>query len=248
MCPAWIGERQVLVEQQVLIGGGPVDVRIDAASPSDHAFQRSIADFDRSAPLMPHGRSRPVPIRRLVAVEPNHTAIVLHASIGGISILFGSDLEISTSSADGWSRVTDFLKGRQRAQVVKIPHHGSVTGHQECMWTDLLTPNPTALLTPFARGRVSLPTEQDVERILDRTPHAYISCSPKKLQLRHPSKVVQKMVDDITTSPLVAQAASGGIIRLTYDLLSPVREWTIELVDGALSLADLAQAQRRAAI
>ena len=166
-------------------------------------------------------------------------------TVGGISLLLGSDLENTTSLTDGWHQVVNVLRARPPAQVVKVPHHGSVSAHHDAMWDELAVARPIAVLTPFARGNVTLPTDDDVARIIGRTDRGFASCPPNRLRVRHPNKVVAKLLDDITTSPLVAQAASGGVIRLSCDLEAN-GEWDVELRRGAIGLSDLRAKQRRA--
>ena len=244
--PAWIGEQRHLVERRIQVDEAILDIRIMAASPSDEAFERSLVNLARHLPAAPTPGARPTPIGRVTNLEPNHTAIVLHASIGGISVLLGSDLEVSASPTDGWNRVTDVLRERGMSQVVKVPHHGSNTAHHGAMWDELLVPEPIAVITPFRRGRVALPTAEDVARIVSATSRAFITCRPQKLVMKHPEKIVQKMLTDVTTSPLVAQAARGGTVSLKYDLLAPRPEWAIHLSGGAVPLLDVLESSRRA--
>jgi hypothetical protein len=100
-------------------------------------------------------------------------------------------------------------------------------------------------MTPFSRGRVHLPTTEDAERILNHVEHAFISYPPVSLEVKYKDKVVDNLVGDITTSPLVAQSAPGGTIKLSKSLEDASAEWIVELMGGATSLSALSRAPRR---
>ena len=49
--------------------------------------------------------------------------------------------------------------------MFKISHYGSETGYSADIWHRMLRPGAHAILTPFSRGSVLLPTEKGTERI-----------------------------------------------------------------------------------
>lgn len=107
-------------------------------------------------------------VRVCAKASPNQVSVVLRVEIGDISVLLGSDLD-----RRGWLKILhDRTRRRGTASVFKVPHHGSENADDPRVWEELLTPDPVALLTPWQRGGRTLPSSQDVQRILARTSRA----------------------------------------------------------------------------
>ena len=66
----------------------------------------------------------------------------------------------------------------------------------------MLDTAPVAILTPFARGNVSLPTPPDVERICQRTEQAYATAMPRPRRRRGRPQVVEKLMRDTVGSSI----------------------------------------------
>jgi len=65
--------------------------------------------------------------------KPNYTSIVLWLKHNMDRILLGGDLE-EADSYNGWSILINGLKSTivdSKANVYKVVHHGSITGHHE---------------------------------------------------------------------------------------------------------------------
>jgi hypothetical protein len=72
--------------------------------------------------------------------------------------VLGSDLEVGTNRDTGWLAILGSnTKPTGKATVYKIPHHGSQNADLDGVWSEMLIPDPIAILTPFRRGNVSLP-------------------------------------------------------------------------------------------
>ncbi|MBN2535517.1 MAG: hypothetical protein JXB88_21745 [Spirochaetales bacterium] len=128
-----------------------------------------------------------------------------------------------------------YLNGK--AQVFKIPHHGSVTGHNERVWNELLIRKPISCLTPFIWGNLKLPAKEDVERIYKYTNKAY---STSKFKSRKQIKCISPVMKTIkdTVKYLKPMFSSNGQIRIRFkpgNDNSP----TIELLNGAVELKDI---------
>lgn len=96
----------------------------------------------------------------------NDVSCALHVRIGEQAIVLGADLENVAEARSGWKAVFGSQQFPAiKATLLKVPHHGSVTGHHDEIWTRLCEVSPVATLTPWMRGRGRLPTKSDVARI-----------------------------------------------------------------------------------
>jgi hypothetical protein len=106
------------------------DCEIWTLSPSDAQFEISLREIGRLVPEL--NRTK----RRMPSQRPNSLAVVTLIKIGTVSALFGADLEETGNSETGWSAIVKSTSRPQiRCRVFKIPHHGSVTGHSDDVWT-----------------------------------------------------------------------------------------------------------------
>lgn len=226
--PHYCLENRELLRHSFELDGKFVCATLTAASPSDEALERALVEVRANGVEAKNRKKR---ARR---DYPNHSAIVLMVQIGAERLVLGSDLEVTTSATDGWSRIVNAFSPLGKARVLKVPHHGSETAHHDGVWTDLLVEQPIAVLTPFQRGKVLLPTPQDIDRLLARSARIFSTTSPKSLQMKIPNKLVSTLVDGMITSPLVAHAARGGQLRLRRELRTESNDWTVELADGAV--------------
>jgi beta-lactamase superfamily II metal-dependent hydrolase len=85
----------------------------------------------------------------------NLNAIAIHLSLGDVSVLLGSDLEEHHGNAEvGWSAVISggYYESNEipKSHVFKVPHHGSITGHHDQVWSDLLESKPVSVLTTYS--------------------------------------------------------------------------------------------------
>lgn len=160
-------------ETTVLIPpSGPMPAKVIALSPSDEAYYRSLLAFNKLLPVAGGGR-------RLARIDPNELAIGLWVEVGGKTILLGADV-LTGPDGCGWTAVVKNFTYDTKAQVVKLPHHGSVTGNHDGMWTNLLERSPIALMAPFRSGNIALPSRDDRKRICSLTNAAYITAAVQR--------------------------------------------------------------------
>ena len=201
-------------------------------SPSDEEYERFLAFIAFTIPT-PAGAP---PRRRATPQGPNDVSVVIGLDWGVASTLLGSDLETFPGAARGWGAVVS-SNGRPQGKCsyVKIPHHGAYSAHHEGMWSQMLLPNPTSVLTPFARGR-GLPSTHDRERIVGLTKRAYITANPRP---RSTSQIVQdRSVEKMLTEAniRISQSAELGLVRARcIDA-----DWRIELFNRAQPLSPAA--------
>ncbi|MBI3182894.1 MAG: MBL fold metallo-hydrolase [Myxococcales bacterium] len=131
---------------------------ITSLSPSSETFARSLAGFAGFSPKLKAN------LRRVPAVQPNETSVVLHVQSGQAVALLGADLETGNDPARGWSAIVNSnARPPTRAGFYKAAHHGSQDADHEGIWSNLLEPKPVAALTPFTRS--GLPGASDITRL-----------------------------------------------------------------------------------
>lgn len=200
-------------------------VRVTAVSPVPAAYNQFLAHLASYLPRK--GQS----INSAPELHPNFEAIAIHIDLDDDAILLGADLEEHNKL--GWSAVVaDGWSGKRKpASAFKVAHHGSYTGDCPKIWAELLKPNPVACLTPFTRGNVRLPTEEDKIRVRAKTPHAYISSGATRRPNMDSRQL--KRLKDICKN--LAQVDSGfGAVRLRKKIGATV--WNVELFGAAQEL------------
>lgn len=137
--------------------------RVVALTPSSAA---QLSASQTIARLVPSVTSKRVRIPDLRPNDYSVAAMLDHASHGA---LLGADLETTSAPDTGWNGVFGNSVSVSPASLYKVAHHGSETGHHDQIFTDLMAPMGVCVLTPFRRGKVSLPLEDDVSRIVARS-------------------------------------------------------------------------------
>src|SRR5205807_10239936 len=124
--------------------------------------------------------------------NPNNNSVVLWVEVGSAIALLGADLEVTADQNTGWVAILDAsVRPFGRAEVFKVPHHGSQTGHDDRVWSEMLEPNPHAVLTPY---RAMLPRDTDVSRICGLTSRGFITQAQSTGAPANYSGIVRKMV------------------------------------------------------
>lgn len=148
---------------------------VTAMSPADASVWRA---FGTLAPLLVARKGER--LRRVPRHLENDASVALRVEFGPLCVILGGDLEAGTGPDRGWRAVVhDPLRNRVRGGVYKVAHHGSDDADVDEIWTDLLEPSSIAIVTPYARGRVFRPSDEDRRRLLDRTPNVHLT-SPTK--------------------------------------------------------------------
>jgi beta-lactamase superfamily II metal-dependent hydrolase len=205
------------------------EAKVSSLSPSDASTLKAYQAF---AQLLKEAG----PGKRVTPITPNHTSVALWIEIGPHKILLGADLEVTTDSKTGWSVIINestIISGK--ASVFKIPHHGSENAHHKRTWSELLSAEPFAILTPFRRGHKPLPTHKDVVRICNLTHQAYITAPPRRRRQKWRQRIVRDFVKDMTK--YTQDVHSGwGHIRLRNKIHQTSQPWQVELFDDAYAL------------
>jgi len=202
---------------------------VTALSPSSQTITDAFARFQE---LMPKAGDHP---RRLPRFTPNDSSIVLRIDSPGFSAILGGDLEHLSDPQRGWNAVISSQhRGPQKANAIKVAHHGSDNGDHPEMWSELLLPSPFALLTPYSCGRKPLPAESDVERLKSRTNDVYCSVWPSTKSPPKRMSEVRRTIKEVARFH-GAMPATVGHIRLRTPIGKSFQP-TIDLFDGAVQL------------
>ena len=149
-----------------------IKIVLTSLSPSDAQVFQSLLEFSND--VMPTGKTK----IRIAPHSPNNNSIVLHLSVNETAILLGGDLEITANNDSGWQAIVDSTeKPTQKADLFKIPHHGSANGHHDQVWDDMLEDKPIAVATPYSKGK-KLPTNSDIDRIEKVSGEFYLTSPP----------------------------------------------------------------------
>ena len=163
-----------------------------ALSPSSASVEHAVKAIARLLPshLQPH--------LRVPAPKQNAASVALW--VNGISgtALLGADLEWHENDDRGWGAVLA-LAPEGIAGLVKVPHHGGASAHDERMWSVLLAPEPAAMLTPWRRGGRELPTDEDRHRICGLTPDAVIAGRASSKPRRYET-AVERTLNEVAAS------------------------------------------------
>ncbi|MEN8180192.1 MAG: MBL fold metallo-hydrolase [Pseudomonadota bacterium] len=204
-----------------------------ALSPSDKQIDQFLSDIGSLSPSVKQTRFR------LSSEKQNNGSLVLWLNVGDIKILLGGDLEETTDQDTGWTVVLS-SEGREgnRANIFKIPHHGSITGYSSDVWEHMVCESPIAILTPFNRGSKKLPDKDDAKRILCHTDDAFSTSNHSNKRNKPRDKIVDKMIKETVGKIRPVQVSSGRItIRRNLD---GDGKYNVYLNNGACHLSELA--------
>jgi beta-lactamase superfamily II metal-dependent hydrolase len=160
--PAFVMYDQLLID--------PPPIQLWALSPHSSVFEKAMDAIISQIP------DKAGCVRRLRAPRPNHTSVALWLKFGHIRVLLGADLE-ECPEHPGWSLIISERKISIidcKAELFKVAHHGSDTGHHDSVWTDILAADPVCLIAPFNRNP-KLPKTSDIARITKLSSRVYIT-------------------------------------------------------------------------
>ena len=221
----------------VPLGDQSLSLRITALSPSDEMMTRAIGEMARAF----EAARKSELLTLMTPGHPNHVSVALRLDIGDRRILLGSDLEETGDPLIGWSAVLSSVGLPQgKASAYKVAHHGSVSGHCDRVWSEMLEENPLSLLTPFRWGRHRLPAAADRRRILALTDRAFITSHPEHDILPKKRSVKLERFINATAKRRWLAAGPIGHIRWRAPLVDSKHPGTIELFHEAMDLAEVA--------
>ena len=173
------------------IGSAP-ECEIWALSPSGSALALAVSEF--SSLVAAEGQ----PKRAVPRPKRNPSSVVVWVRVGAAAVLLGADLERSSDQSQGWQGIVASTgRPTERGHVIKVPHHGSEDAHDDAMWTELLNPQPLAVLTPFRQGNVALPRETDSARIAQLASEAWLTRDTGPARAARRSRTVEKTIGEV---------------------------------------------------
>lgn len=194
-------------------------------SPSDESFIAAQSQFDGMFPKSSSAK------RRLVSPSPNHTSVVIWIQCGDVRVLLGADLEETGSKGSGWTAIVESTaRPNGEADIFKIPHHGSENGHNGNVWKTMVVDGSAAILTPFFRGKTSLPKVSDIARVKKHAGSCHITSLPEAPKTKRRAKslldrAVLQTVKSIRNVPMAT-----GQIRLRK---ADSKNWSVGLFGTA---------------
>lgn len=197
-------------------------VTISSLSPSDTAVLQSKMTFSQCLrDLSKAGLMIPPPTQNLNAV-----ALWIESPAG--NVLLGADLETHPKDQRiGWGAVVNSKsRSTKEAHIVKIPHHGSITGHCDEVWDKMVSKSPIGLMTAYNRSK--LPKSDDIKRLEGLTENLYLTTVGSKKPPKREALVERMMKGSVIDRKV--RFSEIGHIQLR---LSQAGEVRVELNDVA---------------
>ncbi len=206
------------------------DVSLYALSPSAQTYTDAQLKIGE---LLPKEGDQ---IKRLRSITPNDTSVVLRFNSEGQDIILGADLETGKDDRRGWRAIiSENQYPENPGDVYKVSHHGSENADHDEIWSKLLCNSPVALVTPYARGTKSLPSEEDVNRLKSRTNNLYCTVWPSTQSPSKKHPTVERTLKEIATYRRKIRKVPGHI-RLRMSMKKTSSTPTVELGNGALKM------------
>ncbi|MFH1328471.1 MAG: MBL fold metallo-hydrolase [Candidatus Bathyarchaeota archaeon] len=205
---------------------------VTTLSPSDKEFDLFLRGIAELTPLPRQTKKRASYLR------PNHAAVALWIESSSVKMLLGSDIEEKGDSLTGWAAIVHSAERPQgRSSIYKVAHHGSVTGHHDKVWSDMMIQHPIAVLSPFYHAGKKVPTDKDVARIVMLAPESYITTQnpvPKSKISR--SSPVERTIRETVGKIRAAQPPMGWVSLRNGGKSNPNR-WDVVLSPTASRLS-----------
>ena len=203
----------------------PLSCEAYALSPSSTTM--TLAHL-RLAALLPTANVRKVPTRR---INLNTLSLAMWVGFGKARAVLGGDLEEQGKPDEGWQAViASPVRPQDAAAVFKVPHHGSPTAQHGAVWSELLTNEPIAVTTPYAKGGRKLPASADIQWLCRKTPNVYVTSLGLSKSPRSRTSVVDRALIRVAK----ARQAIGtdmGHVRVRVD--ATTGGWTVKTFGAA---------------
>lgn len=205
------------------------DVELWTLSPNDvqlHAFLSKIINV-ASPNGVDRGRAR-VP-------SPNESSVVVWLQIGEIAILLAGDLEEAGTLKSWSSIVASTGRPQTKAQILKIPHHGSQNAHHPAVWSLMLEADPHSVLTPYVLASNFLPMDSDIQRLKSLTQNGYITSTGFSTSPASRLPAVDKTLREMG-SPLRSIVQHMGRVTFRNKGVRGFGEWDVLISEQARKL------------
>jgi hypothetical protein len=222
-----LGDMPILT---LLATAGAPEAKVTALSPVNAEYARFIQSLGKHMP------SNATTKHRFPRPDENDISIAALVTVGNACALLGADLETTNDPNRGWNAVlASTNRPREIATLFKIPHHGSITGHHDKVWTDLLASEPVAILTPWNRGS-KLPTPADRIRIRSLAERSFITARATNVANPH-NPVVAKTIRESNITVSNAEPRTGRITaRIPVSANAAQSHWSIDMSSAGSDL------------
>ena len=185
------------------------DIDVEVLSPSDKAYSQFIDQLviPKEGDLM-----------QSINFSNNSISVVSVFNLKGRYCLFGGDLE---NGHGEWNEIINQYH-YPKAEIFKIPHHGSENGYSEKVWEKIVD-NPISIITRFNRGRVFLPEDKQVRIIHNNSSKVFVVGGKSVSANESKHKLLEGLVSQ-EPHQMVRRKEKLGIIRLSYD----TNDWRFE--------------------
>ena len=144
----------------------------------------------------------------------NLLSIVILVRIQNTGILLGGDMENRSDPLAGWNAILkNYFYPGTNVSVFKVPHHGSVTGHNDEVWSRILAKKPCSIISRFS-GKTKLPTKDDIKRIGDLSDKTFVVGNVRKL----PGELERKLRKSNSVKNFYSQESNIGFVRYRQKL------------------------------
>ena len=226
-----ISERTEIVRRDTY---GNQEVEIIALSPSEDSIKKYVQLLHKAISIKDGEFLSDINDRK-----HNLLSSAILCKIGGLSLIFGSDLEAGDNKYMGWKGVMrnpDSLD--LSAHFVKVPHHGSENAFYEPIWKEFSKNNsPVSVITPYDRESDPLPRIKIIRKIANLSNTIAITAKTKTVRPNkiYDGKIVKNMhgvrswrylvkPDQIGCVKLSQSSINGNVFDI--DLIKPAYIWS----------------------
>ena len=146
--------------------------------------------------------------------EPNDTSIALWVEMGEGTALLGADLE---DSDWGWTAIVEaHAPGGVKADVLKVPHHGSPDAHCDAVYERLCSENLLMAVTRYTPGVTPRPSPDDIARLRTLALSGWI-CGAEGPSKRSPVDIDAIHERQLAVDGLWPFQGEVGMVRLRHE-------------------------------
>jgi beta-lactamase superfamily II metal-dependent hydrolase len=209
-------------------GGYQGAVQVRALSPSPATIQDAQSSIAKRI-------MSDAPIRKFKRLGPNDLSVAVQISAVTRDLLLKADLENTNVSLTGWNAVLNSqFRPNQMSEIVKVAHHGSENADNDTVWTTMVLPKPTSIVTPYSRLANPLPREEDIQRIKSRNGDLFCTTWPPSTKAPR-----RRGIDGLVASATRTRKSlnrRSGIVRLRYSFANPNDSPRVETFGSATEL------------
>jgi beta-lactamase superfamily II metal-dependent hydrolase len=210
-----------------------IDFELFALSPSDYVIEQ----FDHElSNIIKRVFEKKLSI---VNESPNDKCVVLLLKFGNQRVLLGADLEVGDNPRQGWSDILDnsLVTDDVKAQLFKIPHHGSENGYHERIFEELVEKQSILKLTPWNLND-KLPTLEMIDCYQGHSKKIYITSptfSPKRPKAKKREREISKIIEAFNKT-LSEVKYDEGVIRSRINYVT-CEKWDTKTFKSAFKIA-----------